>query len=93
MARGSARDTLAKMEHSVARELDEAMPLLDAATQAQLETLIRDALALATGKRARGAATDEHGYPLGHFERTYGSFADEPLERPSQGELEVREGW
>ncbi|MBX3082557.1 MAG: hypothetical protein KF716_13050 [Anaerolineae bacterium] len=26
-------------------------------------------------------ATDSMGYPLGYFEETYGSFADEPLER------------
>ncbi|MBZ0299850.1 MAG: hypothetical protein K8J31_08925 [Anaerolineae bacterium] len=26
-------------------------------------------------------ALDEMGYPLGYFEETYGSFADEPLER------------
>lgn len=26
-------------------------------------------------------ATDAMGYPIGYFDRTYGSFADEPLER------------
>jgi hypothetical protein len=26
-------------------------------------------------------ALDEMGYPIGYFEETYGSFADEPMER------------
>jgi hypothetical protein len=30
-------------------------------------------------------------WPVGYFEETYGSFADEPLERPEQGEFEERE--
>lgn len=32
---------------------------------------------------------DAMGYPVGYFEQTYGSFADEPLERdqPSQADL------
>lgn len=30
-------------------------------------------------------------WPEGYFEETYGSFADEPLERPDQGEFEERE--
>jgi hypothetical protein len=31
------------------------------------------------------------GWAEGYFERTYGSFADEPLERAPQGEYEERE--
>jgi len=31
------------------------------------------------------------GWPVGYFEQTYGSFQDDPLERPPQGEFEVRE--
>lgn len=38
-----------------------------------------------------GEVLDERGWPLGFFEETYGSLADDPLERPPQGELEVRE--
>jgi hypothetical protein len=30
-------------------------------------------------------------WPAGYFEETYGSFADEPLERPEQGSFEERE--
>jgi hypothetical protein len=35
--------------------------------------------------------TDERGWPLGFFEETYGSLADDPIERLPQGALEVRE--
>jgi hypothetical protein len=31
------------------------------------------------------------GWPEGFLERTYGSFADDPLERPPQGEYEERD--
>ena len=30
-------------------------------------------------------ACDERGWPLGYFEETYGSLADDPLTRPEQG--------
>lgn len=36
-------------------------------------------------------STDDLGYPLGYFEETYGAFADDPLERPPQGEYEIRD--
>ncbi len=35
--------------------------------------------------------TDERGWPIGFFEETYGSLADDPIERLPQGNLEVRE--
>lgn len=31
------------------------------------------------------------GWPPGFFERTYGSLADDPIERPPQGDFEVRD--
>jgi hypothetical protein len=31
------------------------------------------------------------GWPPGFFERTYGSLANDPIERPSQGEFEERD--
>ena len=34
---------------------------------------------------------DERGWPLGFFEETYGSLADDPLARLDQGELQERE--
>lgn len=36
-------------------------------------------------------ASDDKGWPEGFFERTYGSFSDEPLTRPPQGDYEERE--
>lgn len=35
--------------------------------------------------------TTELGWPVGYFEQTYGSLRDDPLERPLQGEFELRE--
>ena len=32
------------------------------------------------------------GWPPDFFEKTFGSFTDEPLERPPQGEFEIRDG-
>lgn len=34
---------------------------------------------------------DELGWPLGYFEETYGSMADDPMERGDQGEFEIRD--
>jgi len=37
--------------------------------------------------------TDSKGYPVGYFEATEGSFANEPLECPADLPLEKREPW
>jgi hypothetical protein len=37
------------------------------------------------------AERDERGWPVGFFEDTYGSFADDPLRRPEQGDAQERE--
>ena len=34
---------------------------------------------------------EKRGWPPGYFERTAGSLADDPMERPSQGEYEERD--
>lgn len=36
-------------------------------------------------------ALDEMGYPIGYFEETYGSFADEPMERNQPLHPDIRE--
>ena len=36
-------------------------------------------------------AVDELGWPIGYFEETYGSMADDPIERGPQGEFETRD--
>lgn len=37
--------------------------------------------------------TTGQGWPADYFARTAGALADEPLERPAQGSLEVRDLW
>jgi len=37
------------------------------------------------------SSTNENGWPLGFFEKTYGAMAHDPIERPPQGEYEIRE--
>ena len=79
--------------HEVSQQLDQMLDCLDAETAKLLEQTVRDAVALA-GKRANGHFShDELGYPVGYFEATAGSFANEPLERPEQLPLEDRERW
>jgi hypothetical protein len=36
-------------------------------------------------------ARDAMGWPVGFFERTYGAFADEPIERPAELPIDVRD--
>ena len=36
-------------------------------------------------------AVDDLGWPLGFFDRTYGALADDPLERPADLPLDVRD--
>lgn len=36
-------------------------------------------------------AVDAMGYPIGYFEETYGSFADDPLERNQPAAIDTRE--
>jgi hypothetical protein len=37
------------------------------------------------------ASRQATGWPAGFFEETYGAFADDPLERPPQGQLDAKE--
>ena len=79
--------------NELARDLDRILCLLDSETARLLERTVRDALALAERRAARGEATDPLGYPVGYFETTAGSFADEPLDAPEELPLENREPW
>jgi hypothetical protein len=74
----------------IALELDERLRQLDARTAKHVESLVREVLAL-TG--AKEEPKDELGYPVGYFEATAGSFAQEPLERPAALPFEKREVW
>lgn len=53
------------------------------------EAVVREALDFIVFLKRRAAGPpsgqlDGLGYPLGYFERTAGSFADQPLDRPEQ---------
>ncbi|QQS34549.1 MAG: hypothetical protein IPM50_07490 [Acidobacteriota bacterium] len=39
----------------------------------------------------KDSTVDSFGYPVGFFEETAGSLANDPIERAPQGDLEVRE--
>ena len=79
----------------LAVELDRSLRCLDPDTAALLERTVWDALALAARRSENGptVAKDAMGYPLGHFEATVGSFANEPLEVAPDLPLPVREDW
>ncbi len=77
----------------LALDLDRALSRLDSGTAALLERTVRDALALAERRAERNAATDAAGYPVGYFETTAGSFANEPLEAPQKLPMQIRETW
>ena len=77
----------------LALELSRLMGRLDSETAALLERTVRDALALAERRSSDSTSTDAGGYPVGYFEATAGSFANEPLEAPPELPIECREEW
>ena len=79
--------------NAVAFDLDRTLARLDGETAVLLEKAVRDALALAERRSPSADVTDPLGYPVGYFETTAGSFADEPLEAPGELPLENREPW
>ena len=42
-------------------------------------------------ENGKAVEVDKNGYPIGFFEETAGSLADDPIERAPQGEYETRE--
>ena len=74
-------------------DLQETMSRLDSDTAALLERAVRDALALAEHGAAGAKTRDDLGYPIGYFEATAGSFANEPLAPPADLPMETRESW
>ena len=65
------------------------VPVPDALRDKELEVLV---VLQPVGAAAEGeTATDGHGWPLGFLDDTYGSLADDPLERLPQGTLESRD--
>jgi len=63
-------------------ELEQALNHLDARSASLLERLVRDALALVRQNIASSDITGSNGWPVGYFEKTAGSFANEPFDLP-----------
>ncbi|HEY2413269.1 MAG TPA: hypothetical protein VGI40_13550 [Pirellulaceae bacterium] len=78
---------------SLANDLDKVLGQVDRQTAVLLEQTVRDALALAQRTGTVADASDTMGYPLGYFESTAGSFANEPLDAPHDFEPQPRESW
>lgn len=79
---------------SLAAEVDRVLNRLDPVTSELFDRAVRDAIALAERiAPADVRAVDAMGYPVGHFEATVGSFANEPLEIAPDLPLAVREDW
>jgi hypothetical protein len=79
--------------NALAYDLATTLDRLDSETAALLEKAVRDSLALAERRSTLAPLTDSLGYPVGYFEATAGSFADELLEAPGELPLETRESW
>ncbi len=79
--------------NALAQDLVRTLSRLGSETAALLESAVRDALALAEHRSALFEARDPLGYPVGYFEATAGSFANEPLDAPADLPLEKREPW
>ena len=75
---------------AVAEELDRVLKSTDAETAERLESQVRELIETVTKP---SSASRGKGWPPGYFERTFGSFRDEPLERPAQLPYEQREEW
>jgi hypothetical protein len=78
---------------TLALELDRLLSELDQESASALERTVRDALIAAKQRAAAGAGTDRLGYPVGYFESTSGSFADEPLDVAPESPMHPRESW
>lgn len=75
---------------AIAQALDETIGRLDPERAKLLEELVRAAMARVAVSEAAISGTE---WPSEYFERTAGVFANEPFERPDQGEYPDREDW
>ncbi len=78
---------------TIAAELDQRLQQLDPVTAASVEQLVRDALRLAEGKCAVIANAEAVSAHRAHIARFAGIWAEDDLQRPTQGEFEKREDW
>lgn len=69
---------------AVALKLQQTLATLDPAEASLLERLVDDALALVQKRpnKKPDGAVDANGWPVGHFEKYAGIFANEPFDMP-----------
>ena len=67
---------------AIALKLQQTLASLDPADATLLERLVDDALALVKPRAAKVASmgVDANGWPVGHFEKYAGAFANEPFD-------------
>lgn len=65
---------------AIALKLEQTLASLDPSHATFLERLVSDALELVKARPA--VAVDARGWPIGHFEKYAGSFANEPFDEP-----------
>lgn len=73
-----------------AATFEQVAPLADTLTQRDKVRLIQR-LSTELEREYLAQLPEAPGWPPGFFERTYGSLADDPIERPPQGEYEERD--
>jgi len=78
---------------TLTEDLEATLTKLDTGDAARLERLVRDAMALTRPSKETPREVGENGWPLGYFEETAGSFADEPFDFPSDLPLEPIPIW
>ena len=66
---------------AIALELEQTLASMPPAQATLLERLVSDALKLVKANSS-APTVDANGWPLGHFEKYAGSFANEPLDEP-----------
>ena len=78
----------------LAIEIDQVMVRLAPKARIEFEQSVREALLRAERDSVwEGVPKDALGYPIGYFEQTAGSLANEPFEEPLELPMQVREDW
>jgi len=80
--------------NQIATEIDAKLQSLDDRHAAELEAIMRGGIKWFEAKREENRNRGvENGWPVGYFDELEGVFANEPFERPDQGELQERDAW
>lgn len=78
---------------SVSLDLQATLKEIDADAASKLERLVRDAIDLAQPSKVKSAEVDEHGWPLGYWDKFAGCLADEPWDLPDDAPAEPAPEW